>query len=98
MFHRAIVTRSMSVEAAVLARRVRIAGAAGVRGIAPLALQLPPGAVREGYGRHIEGPRALVAVLAAGRVVPGARARRVGTRLFDFVCGHVGERRETLAV
>src|SRR6202035_4808742 len=65
-------------QAALLPGAVRVAGPSRVCGVGPLTLDLPFGAVGERHQRRAKGPCALVAVLFAGRVVPGARIGGIG--------------------
>src|ERR1700680_1984344 len=85
----------VTVQTTLLAFTVRVASAGGVGGVGPLSLQFPRGAVAEGDRGDIEGPGALVAILLALRVIPGARRSRIGAGFRQFVRADVGQCRQS---
>ena len=85
-------------ETASLAGAVGVAGAGGVGRVGPLALDLPLGAVRESDQRCAKRPRALVAVLRALRIVPGAGVGGVAASFRQLMAADIGQRGQTLGV
>src|ERR1051326_3212594 len=89
--------RLLAAQAAVLPIAVRISRLAVECRVGPLALQLPDRTVGEGHERHVECPRALVAIFSATGIVPRIELG-VGARLRKLVRAHVGDRRQSLRV